>query len=1228
MTIPTNVQEAMDRITSAEPDGYNNSAFNISTNPYGFGSNGHRKNLFGTTNPSGTSLTNDVVTIAEWFDDQSTILDGYSVAAKKLAWYFTFSTTTTDADPGDGVFRLNNADPTLATYIYIDNVNADAVSATSWLATFDDSSSTVRGELTLVSASDTAVQYKYQVNGAVTAASGYYKIPVIYVAGGGTISGATQVGFSFSRTGDIGSTGATGPRGLSVGNQYQFDTNTTASDPTAGKIKFNSATPTSITQVYISETDYVGNSLASLIATWDDSTSPVRGHLAVWDPANPTHGVVLAVSGSVADNGTWDTLTVSHVAGATLPADAAVLSVAFYRTGNAGANGADGAAGPTGPTGRMAGIPMVYDGTGYTQVDPGLGKLRRNSATPALVTEIYISETDMEPKGVASWWASASSGTSAKRGRIDIFHETAPENFLSYDITGAISDQGGWDILTVTYRDHGGTLSDTDPLLVHAFASGDKGDTGAQGAPGDPGADGANGATGPIGPTVATEMLWGTGTADSDPGAGAIRANNSTYSSATYLYVDNVDVTGGAIDAWVDSWDDSTTTDRRGDITIKQVSDTTRWLKVYVSGVVVDGTGYRKVPVVYVAHNSAFQDGEEVSVEFVRTGDKGSDGAGAGNVNSTGGGYTAGHFIVYADTTGNAIQDGGAFTAATIPNVAAGNIAATNVQTAINELDTDKAPLASPSLTGTVDVTQAHLFSGVISPSQITADQDNYAPTGFSTCSVMRLTVDAARSITGIAGGAAGRHILILNIDATNSLTLKHDTTSTSANRFYCPNNADIVLLKNSGAWAWYDTTSSRWRVEQIGGNALSIYAAAQGTLAAGTVYSQLAALDSGVGGKANNGFVTFSGPTSSTKTFTLPNANETIACLGQNNTWTGAQSFNDGKLVLNGSSSGTTTLKATAVAGTTTITFPAVTDTAAVLGTAQTFTAAQTFPNASGVKIRDTDASHTLGLVGGSNLSADRTLTLTTGDANRTLSMSGDITTAGAFTLSGAYAATFTFTNTTTVTFPTSGTLVASSSLATVATSGSASDLSAGTLPDARLSSAATPYGKQAIPLPADSWLPATTNGAALETITGTNNERRVLSFDTSTQETAYCGIRMPKQWNESTLTFDVDWEHPSTTTNFGVVFELSAVAISNDDTADPAFGTAQTVTDTGGTTNDHYTSPESSAITAAGTPAENDYLMLRLRRVPANGSDTLAVDARVKNVNLYVTTNAGNDA
>lgn len=56
---------------------------------------------------------------------------------------------------------------------------------------------------------------------------------------------------------------------------------------------------------------------------------------------------------------------------------------------------------------------------------------------------------------------------------------------------------------------------------------------------------------------------------------------------------------------------------------------------------------------------------------------------------------------------------------------------------------------------------------------------------------------------------------------------------------------------------------------------------------------------------------------------------------------------------------------------------------------------------SSSDVQLVDTDASHVLGLAAGSNLTADRTLTITTGDANRTLDLS-----AGSATIS-AYGAT-----------------------------------------------------------------------------------------------------------------------------------------------------------------------------------------------------------------------------
>lgn len=178
---------------------------------------------------------------------------------------------------------------------------------------------------------------------------------------------------------------------------------------------------------------------------------------------------------------------------------------------------------------------------------------------------------------------------------------------------------------------------------------------------------------------------------------------------------------------------------------------------------------------------------------------------------------------------------------------------------------------------------------------------------------------------------------------------------------------------------------------------------------------------------------------------------------------------------------------------------------------------------------------------------------------------------------------------------------------------------------------SAAVAYGRHSIPIVAASMQPSAVAGcAALARTTSAANQPDIvtLDFDTTTQEYAQFGIPMPKSWNEGTITFSPIWSHAATTVSFGVVWDLQAVAVSNDDTIAAAFGTAQTSTDTGGTTNDLYVGPESSAITIAGTPAAEDTVFFRLSRVTGNGGDTMTIDARLHGIVLYITTDAANDA
>lgn len=171
---------------------------------------------------------------------------------------------------------------------------------------------------------------------------------------------------------------------------------------------------------------------------------------------------------------------------------------------------------------------------------------------------------------------------------------------------------------------------------------------------------------------------------------------------------------------------------------------------------------------------------------------------------------------------------------------------------------------------------------------------------------------------------------------------------------------------------------------------------------------------------------------------------------------------------------------------------------------------------------------------------------------------------------------------------------------------------------------------GKHTVWIPATAMVSRTTNGPSTGTVETSTNKvmLKSLDFDTTTQEFAQFSIRMPKSWNESTVTFQATWSHAATTTNFGVVWALEAVAISDGDAGDAAFGTAQQVADTGGTTNTIYITAESSAITIAGTPAAQDWVVYQVKRVPSDGSDTMAIDARLHGITLFLTTDVNTDA
>jgi len=224
------------------------------------------------------------------------------------------------------------------------------------------------------------------------------------------------------------------------------------------------------------------------------------------------------------------------------------------------------------------------------------------------------------------------------------------------------------------------------------------------------------------------------------------------------------------------------------------------------------------------------------------------------------------------------------------------------------------------------------------------------------------------------------------------------------------------------------------------------------------------------------------------------------------------------------------------------------------------------------GLHLLDTNASHDLIIKPGSNLTADKTLTITTGDADRTLTLSGDAT----------------------------------------------------------LTGAPIDQGLHTIVVPAGAMITATTSGATSASLESSTNDvnYKVFDFDATSDEHVHFNIAMPKSWNEGSITFRVFWSTTATDTD-GVAWGLQAVAVSDNEVIDASWGTPVVVTDDAQSgAGEMLVTAVSSAVTVGGTPAEGDLVFFRFFRDVSDANDDMTEDARLIAVQLFFTINAATDA
>ncbi|MGD9921442.1 MAG: hypothetical protein AB7V13_08350 [Pseudorhodoplanes sp.] len=224
-----------------------------------------------------------------------------------------------------------------------------------------------------------------------------------------------------------------------------------------------------------------------------------------------------------------------------------------------------------------------------------------------------------------------------------------------------------------------------------------------------------------------------TTTTDADQAAGSVWLNHASFMSASKLFVDNAAIGGGAVTAWLDTFDDGGSSGNRGHVKIVNAADESNWMFAKVTGSIVDKTGYREIPITpQFIVGSAFANGTAAELFFQPKGDTGS---------------------------------------------------------------------ASSS----ADVA----WTGDISPSSLSADQNDYNPSGLSGAAVIRHAASAEVAITGLQGGADGRLMVHANVSAHVLKKPALRLSSSAANRFA---GSDIEIDPGMAGLDIYDGTSNLWR--------------------------------------------------------------------------------------------------------------------------------------------------------------------------------------------------------------------------------------------------------------------------------------------------------------------------------------------------------------------------------------------------------------------------------
>ncbi|BCJ90048.1 hypothetical protein IZ6_07830 [Terrihabitans soli] len=125
-----------------------------------------------------------------------------------------------------------------------------------------------------------------------------------------------------------------------------------------------------------------------------------------------------------------------------------------------------------------------------------------------------------------------------------------------------------------------------------------------------------------VGRSGGTPLVFEEETADAAPAQGGLRFSASLEDEGDtgFVYVSELNVFGGSIDALIESFDRTGGTNHKGTIRVQSAGSGSTWREAVITGAVIDAVNYKKVPIEFVDVDGTFTAGDPISLIFTPAG--------------------------------------------------------------------------------------------------------------------------------------------------------------------------------------------------------------------------------------------------------------------------------------------------------------------------------------------------------------------------------------------------------------------------------------------------------------------------------------------------------------------------------------------------------------------------------------------------------------------------------